>query len=640
MRSKPRFPSSMKSNSLKSFVKFRENQLAYVLPKATLESMDLGAKKKFFDSMWTGRRIKHFDHRVEKGEVKYKTFTKKMPKGRLSDMNGKIRPEVREALLIKPSSTCRLIGTVPFVHGSAPAKCRGVDTRFYKFFRDTEPHIRKLYEPEYHDRVSVPGVWETQWIDIQKAGDETQHEMTYKKMFDAIERRFTGNLQLPVLAAPDLDSIDLVETNPRAQPGLLSKMWFGPRHEVADKYIRPLAKNLFTTTGDRTCSDTGCWQLGGRARRQKLSVDKPLRGRIIMMPEGPQKMLSLAYASPLYKKLGQINFGNHTNECQIGRNDFHGNYPKYEQYFKSLGLNTFECDISQHDASTNEETMVVAFGIIRSCFPDGADIDRRFLYMMSGTIFKNLVVPGRFIYKLLKSIPSGSPFTSILTTIVNWLNWSVVLNEEFAEKSNDFKMNLFGDDTIINIPDDIDVFDKYKSEWWTKTFKETCGYDLDPAEMRSFFDPDWRNRPSFLKTIPNNGLPARLEKDTIMSSSMVKPSRSSWMSYATIASGLAYAAPFNFEGLEYIFALRSWLYNNSPEVDCPYFIMKKEASRRTSENNITYNLFSRSYLIPLVYGYEYIKNVDLGNKPKQVSFGKRWLEDDVPSGFKVFSTNV
>jgi hypothetical protein len=627
-KSRPKFPKSMKDNELDSFIAYRNRQLKYFLPYTKLNTMTEEEKEKFFRKLHTGRKLDRSNLHVKKGTVHLDRWTEKFPKGRLSDMKGKIRPEVRKMLQVKPTHTGKLVGKSPFPYNSPKAKIGNVDKRFYEFFKTHHKTHGKLYDPRYHDRINVPGVFETQWRDVQECVNPSKSKVTYEEMYEAINERF-NNLELPSLDEVTVKDITTVETNPKAQCGILSGKIYGRNHAIGDRYMKRVAKSLFIASGDRTCYDTTCWTLGGRARRQKLHKDGPLRGRIIMMPEGPNKIMGLSYASKIYDGLGRINYGNFKNECQIGRNDFHGNYYKYDEYFNSLGVNTFECDISKHDAGAAEKQMVVAFGLIRACFPPSDKTDRRFIYLMSGTIFKNLLLPGRLIYRLSKSIPSGSPFTSILTTLVNWLNWSVLITNNVERKyTTKIRLNLFGDDTIANIPDDApkELHDEY---WWKDKFEDLTGYKLDPCVMRTFHARDWFNKPSFLKSMPNYGLPARLTRDTLLSSSMTRNRNKENIFYYSMVTGLAYAAPFNFESLEWIFEMRSWVYKSIDSFTPQVYERLNSTKLREMRDRITWRVLCTNYLMPLVPEYENVKNVDLGNKPKVMSLTTK-LEMNVP----------
>jgi hypothetical protein len=251
--------------------------------------------------------------------------------------------------------------------------------------------------------------------------------------------------------------------------------------------------------------------------------------------------------------------------------------------------------------------------------------------MMSGTIFKNVVVPGRFIYKLTKSIPSGTPFTSILTTIVNWLDWSAVICDTWLDHLNkDFHLNIFGDDTILSLPDYVDKTE----EWWVKKFKSICGYDLDPCKILTFHDPVWTNRPSFLKTIPNYGLPARLTKDMFISVSFTRRRNRGWSGYYKQATVMCYSSPFNFDLIDFALDLRNWcttyMYADTPLLNA----FERDKTRQDKNDDITYRLLSRNYLCPRTYGYDITKNVDLGNKPKMVQQGYNIKYTDIPDSLR------
>lgn len=633
LKAMPKFSSNGEQRK-KSFLRFKRNQLRYFFDERTLSSMTEEKAEIEFRKIYKGRRVTHYDHRIKDGRIILSETYKFLPKGRLSDMNGRIRPEVREALLIKPSKTALLKGVVPFRYGCAPVKINHMEPKFFNYMtnRASDTH-KSQYDPQYNDRVSVSGSWGAQWRDFQDACDDTTHKMSYERIRKAIARRFKGKLKLPYFKE-GVDPSDClrVETNPRASSGLMSGKFFGQKHVDADKHLRPLACEVSKLARNRIIADCSLWTIGGRDRRQKIHKDGPLRSRIIMMPDGLPKIIGLSYASKIYDGLSRINYGKYSNECQLGRNDFHGNFIKYTDYFmKQKGINVLEADISKHDVNTNEKTLVAAFALVRSCYPPSDETDRMFMYMMSGTIFKNVVIPGRFIYKLTKSIPSGTPFTSIVTTLVNWINWSaVIVNNWLDFLNNEFHLNLFGDDTILSLPDYVDRTE----EWWIQEFKSICGYDLDPCKILSFHDPVWYNRPSFLKTMPNYGLPARLTKDMFISLSFTRKRNKGWAGYYQQATVMCYSAPFNFDLIDFALDVRNWctnyIYPETPMLNA----FERNPARQRKNDNITYKLLSRNYLCPRVYGHDVTKNVDLGNKPKVVQPGYNIKYTNVPTAFR------
>uniref|UniRef100_A0A2V0RB80 RdRp n=1 Tax=viral metagenome TaxID=1070528 RepID=A0A2V0RB80_9ZZZZ len=627
VKTKPKFPRGLLDDSLAGFIKFARSNIGRYLNLSQYEITKLGDTKlkQLFVRTWPGRNVQHFDSRMIDGKAVRKCWNVKLPKGKLSDMNGKIKPEVREALLIKPSRVAKLVGTAPFAVGSGPPKVTYPDKRWYQFLTE-RPEYAESWDPVECERASVSGVWETQHRDVQSLCDPIEHSMTYESLLAGLKAR--GDLiSLPVCKAINCDSPMYVETNPKAQTGSVSSRLYGKTHETADKFMKPIACSILRVLKHKLVFDTSLWSLGGRARRQKINEDAPLRGRIVAMPDGVPKIIGLTIASLIYAGLKVLNYGNPFNECQICRTDFHGNFYSHTDRFESGGVRTIEADASKFDASTCEETMVVAFGILRSCFPDSDFIDHVFLYIMSGTITKNLVIPGRFIYRLTKGVPTGSPFTSILDTLVNFLAWSDYLTKYHPRHARRAFCVFFGDDTLVNIPDDMG----FDIDQFEQRFAKYTGYSLSPCEIKSFHSPNWEKRPSFLKTIPCNGLPARLITDAMISASIVRRRNNTRCAYRDMVTGLAFAAPFNFHALDYIFDYREWLLRLRPTSgDGIDWHGSLPVSRKDRRDSFSYSKISENYLVPLNPIYELTKDVDLGNKPKQMNTLKHQLASHVP----------
>jgi hypothetical protein len=247
---------------------------------------------------------------------------------------------------------------------------------------------------------------------------------------------------------------------------------------------------------------------------------------------------------------------------------------------------------------------------------------------MSGTIYKNLALPGRFIYRLSKGIPSGSPFTSILGTCCNFLAWSDFLVDEFGIDASRFGDSMFGDDVVVSVPDDINI----NVKGFCERFKTKTGYGLDPFEIRFVDDDNWKARPSFLKTICYNDLPSRLITDTMISASILRRNGNTRSKYNTLLTGLLFMAPFNFRSMQYIFDFRDWVLRlkrtSSDETDWNDVIPITKKDRR---DNFSYKICCRNYLLPCDPNYEKTKDVDLGNKRKSISPALDLYYQGVPS---------
>jgi hypothetical protein len=604
---------------------YKEKSLRYSVPQDVLKIMSEKAKNKLFNKKYfRGRKVLHYDYRVEKGVVRLDSSTKYLPKRRPGQKHywtygGVVRKEIRDCLLIKPSRTCLFKGVTPFPLGSQPQKVKYVNKKFYQFLT-ADPESAALYDPIYHDRVSVSGSWGSQYPDFQKLCDPVSHEVTYEDYCNTIKR--DGHLlRLPQLSAPTIDDIRFVKTNSRASSGLLTSKLFGQKHAQSDTYNFPLAEQLFIRTGLGDCCDTSCWFIGGRNRRQKLHVDKILRSRSLLVPEGAPKVFGLLYAQRVYDAFANINWKDYRSEIRLGNNEFHGNYLGYDAYMGKENATYVEADISCHDGNTSEAALVCAFGILRSMFPPSVVIDRHFQYFMSGFIFKNVAVPGRFIYRVLKGIPTGSPFTSIIVSLVNWLNWRTWLYKEGFSYRTVNVLHVFGDDTLIrfdDIPDDL--LHKCNEDYWIRSFKQYIGHDLDPVHFKHWTH-DRDTAPTFLKTYSFFGLPARHYLDSILSATIVRKSNERDVKYANMVKGLMYAGPFDFRGMRFLERFRSFLLRRA---SYPVDMLENDSglSEReiTARVNTTYRGVTKVYLLPIVPNYDIIKNVDLGNKPKTFAY--------------------
>jgi hypothetical protein len=581
-------------------------------------------RNNFFEKTWPGRKVYHYDYKMEKGAVVENVEVKYLPKNsqKLTSRCKKgekprVRPEIREALWIKPSRTALLKGITPFSVGHQPQKYSYMDGRWFGFLR-SPLGAKYPYDPLYHDRVGVGGAWPTQKVDFQKMCDPKTYTATYEDYFKALEVR-GDKLLLPVCSKPTVGDVFMAKTNPKSFSGVVCSRWFGRSHKIADGRMKPVAAELFSKVTKKLTADTSLWGIGGRSRRQKQWKDGPLRSRCLLMPEGVTKILGLSVVQRVYDALSQINFNNCISEIRIGGNDFHGSYFSFSDKWAD-GNDIIEADISCHDGNSSEESMVAAWGIVRGMFPEGRDMDSLFLYMMSGFVFKNVVVPGRFVYRCLSGIPTGSPFTSLIVSLVNWLNWSLLLaKENTPEAALGSDVAVFGDDTLVKPHPDCEV-SMWDTKAWCDKFQNVIGHTLDPCRLVNSKSSDDESKPSFLKCVPINGLPCRLLKDTMLFCSQIRKSNRSDLRYANLIKTLQYSGPFHPQGSEFLMAFRRYLLIRHIEVQ-PYAARPPDIYKwATAQCNISQRASEKQYLFPYIYGWDVVKNVDLGNKPKRAYF--------------------
>jgi hypothetical protein len=111
-------------------------------------------------------------------------------------------------------------------------------------------------------------------------------------------------------------------------------------------------------------------------------------------------------------------------------------------------------DFNGHDNNVGEEKIVLAFAILRCCYPDGGSLDNIFMYLLSGMVFKRLVLPeSGIVYEVTKGVLTGHAFTSIITTLCAYITLSTSINESCSSSErNKTSLQGAGDDWMLRVP--------------------------------------------------------------------------------------------------------------------------------------------------------------------------------------------
>jgi len=125
----------------------------------------------------------------------------------------------------------------------------------------------------------------------------------------------------------------------------------------------------------------------------------------------------------------------------------------------------FEGDFKGYDTTIPDHLIMRAFAILRSCYPDSKKIDNHFTYIFQNFCYKNLVVPGGFIYRINKGLPSGSSFTSLVGSIINIIVLiDIVMHypgfKKYHISIDKVRFCVSGDDFLIIFPKGTKVRDK------------------------------------------------------------------------------------------------------------------------------------------------------------------------------------
>jgi len=317
-------------------------------------------------------------------------------------------------------------------------------------------------------------------------------------------------LKLPVVDEVLPEDCFHVPVNPDAAIGFIPECFFGKgfKQKDVDAMTRFPAFCMLKSARDGLRSDRTIWTVGGRSRAQKVSWGEPLRSRFLIVPDAISKIACLAGTDDLYRKLVSINKNYSGNEILTGIDFMNGNYTSFHSRLNEFEY-CLEADMKRFDQHVGREILKVAFSILRCCYPEGIEMDNLNCFYASGFINKNIVILGGLLYRVRKSIATGSPFTSIIGSIVNWINWTLVLIDSGIGKKF-YKLMVYGDDTLIcfrnpwlfGIKDISDLL-----------FKLT-GQTADPLVFKNIKGNYWtESLPTFLKTFSFYGLPGRYFND-------------------------------------------------------------------------------------------------------------------------------
>lgn len=374
-------------------------------------------------------------------------YRRYFPNWHVSDAGFERRLEVKETTASTPKQRMIDVG----VHGSVartglkvgdrpPSQRDGCKHPVNEYLS----HIGQRHLMTQSDVVcSIGASFETSRAHLDKF---TTPDPAIKGNFAMLKEAYRRNWkELGLTAVPWIteDTLEKARVNYQALPGAL---WGRIYRDKGESFCHTtkLAKALFRTVGRRLCYAPVSWAVGGREKRQERNVGDQVNSRLVQMPEDPYTRIESAIAEPLLERFKWLK-----KDVRLGMNYVHGNYlGHYKKYGRCLHVKSF--DWSAFDSTAGRELISMAFALMRSHFPDGPEIDRVFVYLLSGFMHRNLVCPGGDIVHMSRGVPSGSGFTSLVGSLVNWLVLRSTINDLAPEEvARSARMSVQGDDSYM-----------------------------------------------------------------------------------------------------------------------------------------------------------------------------------------------
>jgi hypothetical protein len=455
----------------------------------------------------------------------------------------------RSQLPLPITSCCKWIGLTDFPVGTWEQKFREP----YGWFDglSSSKHIDPLLIGKEERLMSkytlVSGSWQTNKNLLREMGSppfNKENASAYELLDYSIDR--IGHFGLPVISSKIPKWwLRAVTMNPDANPGIQTKRLFG--HNKRNAYGKAII--IANRIWDRiVCSkqaicDSSLWSIGGRARKQDMAKGKAPESRVILMPETPNAILASVIAQPIIKEMKKVVTANPNVECFMGHDVTLGGWKRIKDFTKE-GTPTLELDWERFDSTVLENVMVAAFCLLRTVFPESRKVDKIFLFVMSSFIYKNVALKQRFIYRITKGVPSGSPMTSLIVTLCNWICLNYVLRKQKLfgiESGDDYKLAVAGDDTLVAFLND--NFRLEHADYVCDIFKREANLKVEPDDLNFnewmggelYKLDDIEYAPSLLKTMIWQGLPGRRLDDLVKSISCPESKMTSyWSILATL----------------------------------------------------------------------------------------------------------
>lgn len=448
--------------------------------------------------------------------------------------------EQRSQAPVVDSPTCHLRGRLELKSGTRPQAFTLPNPIVLRDLVAEQPELLEHLGPS---DVLARGAWPTSRHVLEKMATKNEGVGNVEDLVQAL-RCGHKTLRLRSMRAPTASSIDGVLVNPSAFPGVISSRLAPTRGQVF-RACADIAKRQFDSARNGFEADLSLWSCGGREKpNTHLQPGEAIRSRLVLMPETPSTLLESAFSQPLTAMFKHVK-----GDVAIGTEITNAGFERLVKKFAPFS-HCKAYDWSQFDSRVREDMLVVAFGVLRACYYGPEEhLDNLFLRFMSHTLVKQVVTPGGWYYTLTQGVPSGSPFTSILDSVCNWLVL-VDLELQFCNKKDVLKnrRSVYGDDFVqgwgVPAPHET-VFRSLAYSRW--------GFIAKPSAVQEgpFVAETVGSSLPFLSFRFPHGLPARPMADALRLGLLPKKPRQTVYTQAQRVSYVSHFPPFDFSVASY-----------------------------------------------------------------------------------------
>jgi hypothetical protein len=376
-------------------------------------------------------------------------------------------------LPLPQTKVCTFLGTWPFKVGSQPAIVRRTTKSLFKWWSSPAGAPYRATCPDPRNYFLVNGSWAANMHVLRAFATPSDATVTRAELLRCLS--FVHTLNIPFMRNPNRVDLDNVQITPTTYPGFITRAvmshLFGKKSVSKGAVLLACARaahwldERIRVDGFLGVTPMAC---GGREKLNNIDSHimshKDLKSRLVLMPELISELVQMAWSQMftvvVYAASTPFTWGHRMTS---------GGWTKVFDPF--IGCETIlEGDFRGWDSTISEDHIVVALSLLRMCWPDSKRADNMFLFAAANLIHKIVITPGSYLFRVSKGIPSGSCWTSIVGSVIDWMIWVDVIlhNPQFRAagvKVKDAVFRIGIDDFLVGFRQPLDFDWELVRQW-------------------------------------------------------------------------------------------------------------------------------------------------------------------------------
>lgn len=367
------------------------------------------------------------------------------------------RGKSENELLFPENSVCKFVGYLKTRVGSAKLKYWDSNFHIEDYLKESTEHERNYVRSLFTDKAMISGGFGAIYENLRQMAEDNEDKFTYEDMCYAATQRI-DKIALPYMGKIKSYSLNKVRVNPDAFSGHVSSLCAGRTRRASNDFSNIVSSRMLKKIFKKRINSMDVWRFGAKPKAAKLcSENKILKARPIALCDDVVVKLGSFTSQRITEKIKYTKYSELFIGKPLSRQDM-------EWIVETLNRDDvfFACpDWSQYDNYIYEEVLVIACGIISQCYDEETANSNYFHYITSSIVDKHIVADPGVVYKLMKGLPSGHPFTSLVNTVANWVLWSTIFykcsQESGLALDDRWRCICSGDDTLISFPMNLDT---------------------------------------------------------------------------------------------------------------------------------------------------------------------------------------